>query len=349
MESKEATLRDVAKLAEVSVGTVSHYLNGHAIGEKNKERIEQAIKTLRYSPNPLARNLAKGHSYSILLYIITESPIVSSTWMHELPIIQGISETIKPSDYSLIMEIGAVEDAADYVKTVDRYTSNRSIDALLLLTSWELSTELFSLLEEKDFPYVLVGSISEACYGKSVSFDNHKPVYEMTRRQYVLGHRRIALIGGFEHQTHMRSRTAGYREAMDALGLEIPEDYVRYGDYSLASGFQLGHEMLQLPHPPTSILCGNDNIASGVMKAAVSLGKRVPEDVCISGFDSNIVAEATAPPLTTVEVPAFRIGTIAGKQLLHRLENPGQIMKDVVIDCTVHYRPSSEYKLNTED
>jgi DNA-binding LacI/PurR family transcriptional regulator len=338
---KDATVRDVAKLAGLSVGTVSRHLNGNEVSKKNKIKLEEAIKTLKYLPNPMARNLAKGRSYSVLLYFITESPIIASTWMHELPIIQGISDVIKSSKYNLIIEIANIEQVNEVAQTIDLYTRNKGIEGLLILTPWGIKTKILLPLEYRNFPYVLIGNAPEIEPSKIVEFDNYTPFYDIIMHQFEYGHREFALIGGFKNQYHMQQRTQGFINALKELGLDIPEDRMLYGDYSLQSGYDLTKKLFGGNNLPTMILCGNDQIAAGAIKAIEALGMRIPDDVSVSGFDASIVSEVMNPTITTVEVNAYRVGEIAIKKLLYRLDNNTYGFENEIIRTKIFYREST--------
>jgi LacI family transcriptional regulator len=338
---KDSTIRDVAKLADLSVGTISRYLNGNEISKKNKPKIENAISVLKYLPNPMARNLAKGRSFSVLLYLITENPIVASTWMQELPIIQGISDVIKTSNYNLAIEIADVEKEDEIAKTIDLFTRSKGFEGLIILTPWEIKTEFFLPLEYKDFPYILIGNASKMERCKMVEFDNYTPFYEIITHQFEAGHREFALIGGFKNQYHMKQRRRGFITALKDLDCEILESRMLYGDYSLQSGFDLAKKLFAGNRPPTMILCGNDQIAAGVIKAAKSLGMGVPTDVSVSGFDASIVSEVMSPAITTAEVNAYRIGELAVKKLLYKLNNNNYDFATEIVPTKVLYREST--------
>jgi LacI family transcriptional regulator len=338
---KDSTLRDVAKLSGLSIGTVSRYLNGHSIKERNREKILNAVNMLDFSPNPLARNLAKGISHSVLLYMIAESPIVTSTWIHALPIIQGISDVIRNSKFSLSIEIAPMEDAQNIADTIEKITRSKRADGLVILTNWEDITKQLLPLEYKKFPYFVIGPGNNLNEDRSIDFDNISPIMQIVQYQYELGHRRFAMIGGFAEQYHMRDRLKGYLNALTNLNIPVRQEYIMHGDYTFQSGYNCAREMISYPEPPTMILCGNDYIAAGAIKAIHQAKLKVPFDISVSGFDATALSELTDPSITTVRIDAYGMGKIAIEKLLGSIEKKDNNFKKTVIQSEVIFREST--------
>ena len=131
---KNSTLRDVATLSGVSTGTISKYLNGGKIKTSNRISIQNAIQVLNYSPSSVARSFALGKSNVITLFIITESPIVSSTWVHEQPIIQALSDTIALTNYSLQIRIASKDESPSNKRDIENCIRSKSADGMILLS-----------------------------------------------------------------------------------------------------------------------------------------------------------------------------------------------------------------------
>ncbi len=332
---KEATLHDVATLAGVSTGTVSKYINGKKVGPKNSGKIKAAIEVLDYTPSPLARNFAVGRTYMISLIILAEYPIVDSTWLHELPIIHGINQALMGTPYSLKIEIASAKDDEENIRRIDDYSRTKYTDGIVLLSPWDISDKLLVPLNYRAFPYVVVGGGQFPLPSGSIDFDNRQPVCEITRDMAALGHRRIALIGGFCEQRHMKKREAGYRDALEGLGIAVDERLIVYGDFSLQSGYERAAQLLKMKDAPSAIVCGNDYIASGAIRAAKEMGLAVPEDVAVSGFDNTVVSDATDPAITSVRVPSFEMGLLAMGELLKRLGDKDYVIKNRVVNCEV--------------
>lgn len=341
---KKATLHDVARLAGVSAGTVSKYINGKAIGEKNQYKIQDAIERLDYSPSPLARNFASGKSYTLILYIIAESPIISSTWQYELPIIHGITDALKGSMYSLKIEIAAFQDFEENVRKLTMYAQNKYADGIILLSPWYIDDDLLLPLQYHKLPYVVVGTCAQNCNHGYIDFDNEEPMRQIVRDMYAQGCRCFGLIGGFALQRHMVCREQGFRATLAELGVPLHEKLICYTDYSLLEGYRVGMNMLSKELVPDAIVCGNDNIAAGVLRAIHEKGLKVPEDIVISGFDDSAVSEACYPPITTVRIPAYDLGMLAGSELMRSIEDDRYVIPNHLLKCDVEYKASTRRK-----
>ena len=335
------TLREVATLAGVSTGTVSNYLNKGRVREKNRIRIENAIKILDYTPSHVAKSFARGKSSDIMLYILSENPIVSSTWVHEQAIIQGLNDRLIDSDLFLKIRIASKDELENNIREIEECIKGRTATGMVLLSPWVLSDRILSVLDYHRFPAIVIGAGSNKRRKCLVDYNNTAPIYEIVMKLSEQGHTRFGLIGGFVDQTHMIMREKGYRKALSDLGLQIAEELILYGDYSLESGFHLANELLDTAKPPTAIICGNDYVAAGAIKAIRSRGLRVPEHISVSGFDDTVVSNAATPSITSVQAPAYEIGSVAIDELLKIIENPEYESPNIILDCCVVYKEST--------
>lgn len=338
---KSATLRDVATLSGVSSGTVSKYLNGGKVKKVNRINIENAIQVLDYSPSSVARSFARGKTNVIMLFIITESPIVPSTWVHEQPIIQALCDAIADTDYSLQIRIASKDQNQSNKDDIENCIKRKAVDGMVLLSSWDIDPSIMTALDYYSFPFVIIGSGGGTTRKETVDFDNSTPIYSLVSHLYALGHERFALIGGFREQVHMMKREKGFRRALKDAGVLVDERMILFGDYSLASGFELASSILVLDNPPTAIVCGNDNIAVGAIKAARKLGLAVPDNVSISGFDDSLVSEAIDPKITTVHAPSYEMGKVAIAELFRKLKDIHYVIPNTVLDSTLLLKEST--------
>ena len=337
---KNPTLYDVAKLSGLSIGTVSGYINGKKISVKNIKKIKDAIDVLKYTPQSAARSLASGKSFSILLYVMVESPIVSSTWMQELPIVQGICDVMNGSEYTLKIEIADATKAEKNLASLERVINSRNTDGAILVSPWQLNEEISAMLKYRKFPYILIGGGNH--FEDAIEFNNRAPIIDIVRRQYEKGHRKMAFIGGFQNQDYVKQRVKGFCTAHHECSLLDPAPYIKYGDYSFMSGVTCTLELLSMDDPPDMIVCCNDHIAAGAIRAIKSKGLRIPQDVSVSGFDDTIIATTTTPTITSVRVPSYEIGKKAIDELFLKLENNDYSIPKIFIDCEVLYRESTD-------
>ena len=171
----------------------------------------------------------------------------------------------------------------------------------------------------------------------SGSIGAHEPV----RHLVVLGHKRIALIGGRSVQRSNPPKLSGYLETMRECDLPVVDRLVIQGDYTIDSGYECMQCLLDVPAPPTGVSASNDLMAIGAMRAVKDHGLRVPQDVSIVGFDDITVAEVSDPPLTTVRVPKYELGREAARLLIRRLMGDNGPQQHVVLDHTFVGRGST--------
>lgn len=341
LKLKKATLSDVASLAGVSIGTASKYINGKPVSSQNARRIQSAIDKLAYAPNALAQSFASGKTDTILLYTINEYPIKDSTWMYELPIIHGLTDVLQERGYNLKIELASVSESEANARKIDHYVRSKYVDGIILISPWEIPADLILPMEYHKLPYVAVGSESTGRREGFIDIDNAQPIHDIVHSMYRKGCRKFALIGGFKEHRHMMYREKGFRKALQELELPIRPEWICYGDYSLQSGFDHTKQFLASKDLPDAIVCGNDFIASGVIRACHEMGVAVPEKLMVSGFDDTAVSDATFPSITSVSVPAYDMGAIAGHELLRKLNSPDYSIPNQILSCTVREKGST--------
>ncbi len=333
-DMRKATMRDVAQRAGVSVGTVSKYMNAPAhVNERNRAQIRVAIEELRYTPNALAKKLASGKSSTILLYMLFESEIGESTWLHHLPLVRAFNRVLDRTGFSLQVKIGSVSrpDASRaYLSTL---IDEHSIDGVALFSSWETDPCLLDILAMRRFPFVLIDNHAATLSNRQIYFDNASMVDEMMGRLYALGHREIGFLRAGCAQQHMIDRVRGYRSFAEAHGIES-ERFMVTGEYTVESGYACMNALIDTGMLPTALIGGNDNMAAGACNAAIDRGLRIPEDLSLMGIDNSIVARATRPSLATVAPPTDKMGVAAIESLIALIEGRIDEIPNQVLPCT---------------
>ena len=334
MSKNNPTLRDVAKLAGVAVGTISNYLNNpEGVKPKNRERIEDAIKVLHFTPNTMAQRLASGRTNTILLYILSEREIGDSTWLHQLPLIQAINDRLHMTRYNLQIKIGQIGEEDYTLGYMKDCIQGRIIDGAAILSAWEVPNDLLKLFLKEDFPYVLLENRSDFTNHACILFDNEEMTVGMVDYLAALGHEKIAFVDVKSDQQHIRLRYRGYIKAITKYEFQLNKEYVRDGDFTIESGRRCAKELLALPEPPTAVICGNDNMAVGMIEQIQGSGYRVPEDISVMGVDNSIVSKAVVPNLTTMEMPLKKMGELASEELLSKISNPEHQIENTVFKC----------------
>lgn len=313
MENKHApTMRDVARLAGVSVATVSAVINGTAtVSPKRTESIRRAMEALDYHADQIARSLKTGRTHVVGIIL----PDVTNPFYPE--VIMGAEAAASSARYSVIL-CNSNEDPAQEQKQLNTLFSHR-VDGVLIACSDPAIS--FDRLMRRRFPIVCFDRIPLSFSGDSVSTDNFTGAYEATRHLIELGHERIAVLAGrMDLSTHL-SRMEGFRKAMNVARLPVLDEYCWLGGMQLNAGYEFGRTLLGLSHPPTGVFCTNNKMLLGFVRAMRESGARCPEDISVVGFDDFAWTENFHPRLTTVVQPARELGRRAMELLLERIES----------------------------
>jgi LacI family transcriptional regulator len=303
-----ATIRDVAQYAKVSVGTVSNVLNGSSlVKEETRQRVLAAIQVLEFHPTAAARSLSTQRTNTIGMIRselrpqqnrIETDPIV-------LHLIDGITNAAMESSMGLTfwtIPVGWRE-----MELYKRLVSSRQIDGLILFALRENDPRI-AFLQEHSFPFVTFGRLDPQEGTNWVDLDSANGIELAMQHLIELGHRRIGYISPPHEQYLARQRWEGFVRGMNAANLPLDPQLTYEGDFSEKSG-QLGtHFFLDHPHPPTAIVCNNDRMAFGAIRAIQARGLVVGRDVSVVGFDDIPLARYSHPALTTVSQPIHEIG-----------------------------------------
>ena len=338
------TQRNVADLAKVSTGTVSRVINGHPlVSEEARAAVLRAIDQLGYIPNKAAQSLAQGRTRNILVAFLDKSPILPSTWQYELPILQAINDCLRLNDYSVQITIHTTEGNLDSVLFKD-VMYNKSIDGMIILTSLAVEDSFIKSLKESRIPTVFIGNgpfwHDGNQIGTAILFDNFHIIQDAYNMLRSLGHERIGFITGSDEHIHSQIRLKAFTEiAAKHMDRNSYEKLIYHGDYSINSGFEALYHFFKKADPPTAIICANDLMAIGAMKAAKELHMRVPQDLSIIGFDNIEVGSFYSPPLTSVKVPSYDLGRQGAELLLQTIQD-GKTREPVTLPTELIIRNS---------
>jgi LacI family transcriptional regulator len=304
------TIEMVAKLAGVSASTISRILNGTAVVSANKQQaVKDAIAKLGYVPNPVARGLAGGRTYSIGVVTQTiDSPFYGLS-------LRGIEEELDPYGYHPLF-VSAHWDADAEARCIGVLRSRR-VDGIIVLTG-RLSDQALKAFA-KQLPVVITGRALNGPGLFSLDFDNFTGGKLATNHLIELGHRRIALITGDPLHPDSNERLRGYRAALQNAGIAYDPALVVSGDYSEGSGLHAVERLLHGGQQFTAMFTANDQMASGAVLGLHRKGIRVPEDISIVGFDDLPTSAFTLPPLTTINQSSYEMGRLSAHAMMQLL------------------------------
>lgn len=316
-----STIRQVAELAGVSIATVSRFLsNPEKLSGEAANKVEQAIKTLNYQPNLLARNLSKSRSYSVLVLV----PNIANPFLAK--VVRGIEGVGQRRGYSVLLGDTrySQERENEYLSRLD----GRQVDGVIQLNaSWpERLNNKAGDLPQAVLPLVNACECVDDAPCPTVSIDNKQAAETLVEYLISLGHRRIGCLlgpkigtaGNYSPMT--RERLQGYRAALEAHALQFDESLLVDGNFSVASGVDAAGYFSQLQDLPSAIFCMNDEMAIGLIQGLKTRGLKVPEDISVAGFDDIEMSRYCDPPLTTIAQPAEALGEEAMTLLCDRIE-----------------------------
>jgi LacI family repressor for deo operon, udp, cdd, tsx, nupC, and nupG len=324
-------IKDIAEKLGVSPATVSRALTGTGlVAEPTLSRIRDAARALNYRPNVSARNLRTQRSMAVLLVVRD----VGNPFY--LDILKGVEATARAAGYSVLM--GNTENDPDRETEYFDMLRDGHADGMILMTGKLPSKPSYLDDFPSNLPVVIALEVIENTSFPHVQIDNVAAAREAVRHLIGLGHRRIAHISGPVPEIMSLRRRDGYREAMAEAGLAIPAGYEPRGDYLLHTGQDACRALFALPEPPTAIFVANDEMAFGAIHELRRLGRDVPEDVSVVGFDDLYLSEAFYPPLTTVNQPRADIGREAMTMLLGMLSGESVPQTPLVMPTTLRIR-----------
>lgn len=306
-KTKSPTMHDVARLANVSIATVSAVVNGKSnVSEKRVMQVKKAMEALDYHPDLVARSLKIGQTKVIGMIV----PDVTNQFYTEA--MRGVEDEAKAHGYMLIL--GNSNEDANHEQHLLSMLFSQRVDGVLLASSD--ATAAYDRLTRRRFPIVFIDRVPAGCTERAVIVDNVDAAYEATKHLISLGHKKIAIIAGKLPLTTGHDRVEGYRKAMQEAHLPIREQYFQRGDFSLESGHQCGLSLMKLADPPTAIFSCNNKMTLGLMRSLEELSISCPQEVSVISFDDFEWAANFSPRLTTVAQPTYEIGRQAMQMLL---------------------------------
>lgn len=304
------TIRDVARLAGVSVATVSGVINSKpTIKRTLVQRVKDAMVTLDYHPDQVARSLRARRTLTI------GAVIADITNPFYADVIRGAEKEAQSNGYSVFL-CDASEDPA----LESRYLSSlfsRRVDGVLLAPTCASPVEYAAM--QKRFPMVLIDGYPHGFRGAAVVTDSVTAAYEATKYLIGLGHSRIAIITGRLDLSSGFDRLEGFRKALHEERLILNEAYIQTGNFQTDSGYRSGLNLMRLPEPPTAIFSCNNQMTLGLMRALRELEVPCPKAVSILGFDDFEWSSYFQPRLTAIAQPSREMGRQAMQILLRRL------------------------------
>ncbi|MEW6624533.1 MAG: LacI family DNA-binding transcriptional regulator [Bacillota bacterium] len=317
------TINDVAKHAQTSISSVSRVLNNSGyVREEVRRRVLKAVEELQYNPNALARGLIKNKSNTIGLIL---PDILNPFFAH---VARGVEDTARSYGYNVFLcnTDGSIEIENQYLKVLEQ----KRVDGIIYAAS-QRGSQLIAKLKDKGTPLVVLDRQIECVDIDTVHINNYQGAYMAVNYLVSLGHRKIAFIGGPKDIQSAVNRENGYREALQAHGLVIDEDLIKYGDFRYEGGYEGAGMLLAGKKAFSALFSANDMMAIGAINRFVEAGIKVPDDISIVGFDDIPFAKLIVPQLTTIAQPIQDMSRIAAELLLEQIEGEKKSSREVIL------------------
>ena len=331
------TIKDIARIAEVSTATVSMILNnkGNNISSATREKVMRVVKENNYIPNSMARSLVTRKTKTIGLVI----PDIANPFFPELA--RGAEDKANEAGYSIIYcnTDDDVEKEEKYINML----SEKMVDGIVFTNSAKRTGGL-SPIDRGCIPVILIDRDLESKNIKGrVLIDNLDAAYKAVCHLIEKGRKKIVFITGALTSTTAKDRHEGYKKALKDNGIEYNEKYVKAGEFRSDWGITSTNQILDEGLTFDAVFCGNDLIAISVLKVLKSRGYDIPKDISVVGFDDIYMASVIEPGLTTIKQPNYEMGYIAVEMLIETLEKPEQSFEQrtVILDTELIVRSST--------
>ena len=337
----QPTIKDVAKLAGVSISTVSRVMNNSKpVSPEARKKVLDAIEKLDFKPNELARSLVMRKSN--LVGVIVED--IGIEYMAQL--IRGIEEIGRVYKYDILLSSSygseeALNNSVDFLAT-------KQVEGLVIIAE-NISDDNLLKLRETRIPFIILDRFQTFKTLATVRIDYEKEEYKLVKHLYDQGHDQVLFINDIDDNFLNNSKLEGYSK--------VVEDYNKKS-YTLNidgktsnNGYKIGEEALKICKDKgiTAVSCVNDEVAIGLIDYCVDHGIKVPNDISVAGFGDKSIASIYRPNLTSVEIPYYDIGAIAIRALIKRIKKEEEILnEDWIIECTIKQRESTIEKVENK-
>ena len=329
------TIRDVAKMAGVSTGTVSNVLNRPSIvADATRQRVLAAVESTGFIRNTQAYQLRGGRSHTVGVVVLD----VSNPFFTEM--FRGAESSLQAEGYVLML--ASTDDSAERESSFVRAMEEHRVEGILITPA---AADLGSLagLKTRGVPTVLLDRKAAADEFCSVTVDDVRGGELAARHLFDSGHSRIVFVNGPTTIRQCRDRRQGVRKAARAVSKHTPCEVTELsvGALTVRHGEEVVDRILAMSPKPTAVMCANDLLALGVLRVLAVRDVRVPHDLAVVGYDDLIFGSMLSPALTSVRQPAFELGVAAAELLLDEVHNPEHRHREVRFEPELVVRASS--------
>ena len=327
------TMRDVARKAGVSIKTVSRVVNDQGeISNETRQRILGVINDLGYRPNLIARGLVTQRTRTIGLVVGD----ITNPFFPEVA--RGVQDVARTRDYNVFL-CNSDENQQEELRALYSL-AGQGVDGIIIFPCYQTGDNLNTFADQ----YRPIVAINHLCQHPNIGMvltENEQGARLAVEHLVRKGHRQIGMLAGLEISSQRGRRVRGFLEALAAHGLPVIGPRVLARLPTLESGYEGALRLLTQDLQITAIVAYNDLIALGAVRACQTLGRRVPDDCAIVGFDDIQLASLVMPPLTTIRIDKYRLGQQAMTRVLEMLDQPEEIFPPLRLDVELIVRASA--------
>lgn len=325
----KTTIKDVAEKANVSIATVSRALNNHPkVSAATREYILKISEELNYKPNLTARGLAKKETKIIGLVL----PEIQGDFFTE--VIKGVDQIAHSGGYHVL--VAGSHSERNIVESIMSFMGQSMVDGVILMIP-SISDQVKEIISVSNIPpVVLINGNHSLKDFDLVYIDNFQGAYSII--DYIIknyGYTKIAHIKGPAKNNDAAERFEGYKAALENNNLEMRDEWIINGDFTIKGGEIACSRLLSLKETPEVIFAGNDMMAAGCYRVIKAHGLSIPDDIGVVGFDHTFLSEFISPPITTVHVPILEVGKTAASLLLEKITNKDHKPRQVKISAGI--------------
>lgn len=326
-----ATMKDIARLAQVSTSTVSHVINGSRfVSDEIREKVMRIVVELNYTPSYIARSLKVKATKTIgLLVTATNNPFFSE-------VMAGVEQYCQKNQYNLI--IATTGGDAKRLQQNLQTLIHKQVDGVLLMcgdSRFQADMELTVSL-----PLVVMDWWFTELNADKILENSERGGYLATKSMVDAGHQKIGIITGNLRKSVAKNRLQGYKKALSEANIVLNPDWIVESHFDFEGGIVGAQKLLALSDRPTAIFCCSDTIAIGAYQAIQNQGLRIPQDISIMGYDDIELARYLFPSLSTISQPKAELGKLAVETLLQRIQEPNENYRTLVLEPTCILRES---------
>lgn len=327
-----ATMKDIARIAKVSLSTVSHVVNGSRfVSPEITAKVQKVIDELHYTPSQVARSLKVKETNTIgMIVTASNNPFFAEVVRH-------VERYCERHNYHLIL-VNSDNQSCNLSRHLDRLL-RKQVDGLLLMCAepQDFSPDIFAKLT---LPMVVIDWWQQSLNADIIHENSELGGYLATKALIEAGYQEIAIITGELSKPLAFKRLQGYKRAISEKNLQLRPEWIIESHFHYDGGIEATQKLLALPHRPQAIFAMSDSIAVGVYQALWQAGLCIPQEMAVIGYDNIELAQYLAPPLSTIHQPKARLAKKAVERLIARIHEPNQAIQIVQLEPELIRRKS---------